>query len=265
MKRTENFPQVLQEVRMFIFPSPHPPLLAHWAYPHLSAPRSLIPEVPLISAKWLLSSSACTFKLNSDLSLIIRSNTRQAVIRPQSLSPDSCHWQPGLFNRGKKPFALLYLSSKPKKLTFLRATSGQDLCGRHGNAILYILWFLCFGNAENGTPPPPETNHVIFLMSTSFLPIMISCNSFPVSEGIAILLALRLRKKSPIVWVPFRNHRHTDPYCTRFIVSKAPSIITDKMTPVLKPLLRCSGFSFVQIPHHECFGIFSAKQKSVTF
>lgn len=71
-----------------------------------------------------------------------------------------------------------------------------------------------YGSAENGTLPPLETNHVIFLMSTSFVPIMISCNSFPVLEGRVVPLAMYLRgKKSDHLGAdtePFGSRPHTD-------------------------------------------------------
>lgn len=97
-----------------------------------------------------------------------------------------------------------------------------------------------YGYAENGILPPLETNHVIFIISTSFVPVMISCNSFPVLEGMAVPLAMHLReKKSHHLGAdtePFMNHPYTDLHCTWFIIFNAPFITTDRMTSVPKPL-----------------------------
>lgn len=97
-----------------------------------------------------------------------------------------------------------------------------------------------YGYAGNGTLPPLETNHVIFLMSTSFVPIMISCNSFPVLEGMAVPLAMYLRGKMShhlgADTEPFGSRPHTDLHGTQFIIFSAPFITTDKMTSVPKAL-----------------------------
>lgn len=78
-------------------------------------------------------------------------------------------------------------------------SSGQHLARIHmaGMEILFSRYYDFFALAlqKNGMPPPPETNQVIFLMSKIFLPITISCHSFPVSEGVAALLAVYSRKE----------------------------------------------------------------------
>lgn len=114
-----------------------------------------------------------------------------------SLSPDSCNQLSGLVKSGKKAFALQCLSSEPKELTFLE----QHLARIYmvDMVIFFSRYYdFCALGIKHGLPPSPEINHVIFLMSTSLLPVMISCHCFPVSEEATAPLVpyLRGKKKS---------------------------------------------------------------------
>lgn len=113
-----------------------------------------------------------------------------------------------------------------------------------------------YGSAENGTLPPLETNHVIFLMSTSFVPIMISCNSFPVLEGRVVPLAMYLRgKKVPSSGCWYRTLRESSSHwSSRHLIYHFQCSFHNHWQDDLssQTSLRCSGFSFVNIPYHGC-------------
>lgn len=117
-----------------------------------------------------------------------------------------------------------------------------------------------YGYAENGTLPPLETNHVIFLMSTSFVPIMISFNSFPVLEGMAVPLAMHLRKKSLHLGAdtePFGSHPHWSSLYPIYHFQCSFHIHwQDDLSS--QTSLRSSVFSFVSVPYHGCL-IYSTK------
>lgn len=132
-------------------------------------------------------------KLNGDLSLIFRPNAGLAVMLPQSLSLDSSNQQPGAHQQWEGGLCSSVLVIKAGGAHFPRGNIWLEFTwwawGYYfQDIVISLLWHCRKWHAATAR------NYVIFLMS-KILPAMISCHSFPVSEGAAAPLAAHFRKK----------------------------------------------------------------------
>ena len=175
----------------FISPCHTPTLLEPRACSHLPAPgtqsysggSTFCCQVASVFFSMYL---VLSLKLNSDLPLIFRSDAGLTVILPQSLSPDSSNQQSGACQEWEGGLCSSVLVIRAKGAHFPWGNIWLEFIWWTRKYSFLILWFLCFGITRN---------YVIFLMSTSSLPVMISCHCFPVSEEATAPLVAYLRKK----------------------------------------------------------------------